>query len=85
MKVPFKVVCINASGMPDQLPHSKRVVEGQVYTVIEVAHMQLQSLAGFRLAEIDSSFPYEFFKASRFRPLEDVEVKVDELELELTI
>jgi hypothetical protein len=49
--------------------------------------MKLQSLVGYRLAEIASSFPYEFFKASRFRPLDetDAEVNVNELEQELTI
>ena len=85
MKVPFKVVCIDSTGLPDQLPLSRRVVEGQVYTVIEVAHMQLQSLVGYKLDEIDSFFPYEFFKASRFRPLVEEQVKVNEEELVFTI
>ena len=87
MKLPFKVVCINSTGFPDLLPIHHRVVEGQVYTVVEVAHMKLQSLVGYRLAEIPSSFPYEFFKASRFRPLDETDVLVteNEVEQELTI
>ena len=83
---PFKVICVNDAGLPDQLSPQQRVVEGQVYTVIEVAHMQLQSILGYRLAEIDTFFPYEFFKASRFLPLENIEEKKEEeVELELSI
>lgn len=79
--IPFKVICVDDTGLPDQLPRLKRVVEGQVYTVVEVAHMQLQSILGYRLAEIESFFPYEFFKASRFLPLVEQEV-AEEVELE---
>jgi hypothetical protein len=75
---PFKVICVNDAGLPDQLPLNKRVVEGQVYTVIEVARMQLQSLEGYKLSEIDSFFPYEYFKASRFLPLQEEEVAIAE-------
>jgi hypothetical protein len=82
---PFKVICVNDAGQPDQLPLHRRVVEGRVYTVVEVAHMQLQSLVGYRLAEIDSFFPYEYFKASRFLPLEDSVVEAEEIYLEEAI
>lgn len=83
---PFKVICVNDAGLPDQLSPLHRVVEGQVYTVIEVAHMQLQSIVGYKLAEIDSFFPYEFFKASRFLPLEKLEEEEEEeIKLELSI
>jgi len=83
---PFKVICVNDAGQPDQLPLHRRVVEGQVYTVIEVAHMQLQSLVGYRLSEIDSFFPYEYFKASRFLPLQEEAVaKAEEVDLEHAI
>lgn len=81
----FRVLCIDDSKLPDQLPPSRRVVAGQIYTVIEVAHMQLQSVLGYRLAEIDSFFPYEFFKASRFLPLQDQAVEEEVKELEETI
>ncbi len=77
--IPFKVICVDDTGLPDQLPLSRRVVEGQVYTVTEVAHMQLQSILGYRLAEIDSFFPYEFFKASRFLPLAEQETVNEEV------
>ena len=45
--------------------------------------MELQSILGYRLAEIDSVFPYEFFKASRFLPLAEHELaKAEEVNLE---
>lgn len=82
---PFKVLCIDDTKLPSQLPPNRRVVAGKVYTVIEVAHMELQSILGYKLAEIDSFFPYEYFKASRFLPLQDKEseVLVEELEEQL--
>lgn len=87
MNLPFKVICIDASNLPDILPPHKRVVEGQVYTVIEVATMKLQALLGYKLEEIDASFPYEYFKETRFIPLAGEPVKELEevLEEELSI
>jgi hypothetical protein len=83
---PFKVICVNDAVQPTQLPLHKRVVEGQVYTVIEIAYMQLQSLEGYKLSELDSFFPYEYFKASRFLPLQDETVAIaEEVDLENTI
>ena len=83
--IPFKVICVDDTGMHDQLPSSRRVVEGQVYTVTEVAYLQLQSVQGYRLAEIYSFFPYEYFKASRFRPLVEQEAMKEEADLENAI
>lgn len=85
MKVPFKVVCIDASSFPNNLPLDKRVVEGEVYTVIEIAHMKLQSIIGYKIQEINSFFPYDFFKATRFMPLEEMEVMENVYSEELMI
>ena len=85
MKVPFKVVCINASAFPNNLPLDKRVVEGEVYTVIEISYLPLQSLTGYKIQEINSFFPYEFFKATRFRPLDEMEVMEEINKKELMI
>ena len=50
------------------------IQEGDVYTVIAIDKMGLQfGKIGFKLEEIeltDSSFPYEYYDAERFRPLE---------------
>jgi len=78
---PFKVICIDDAFQPDSLPLYRRVVEGQTYTVIEVAHMQLQGVQGYRLQEIDSTFPYEYFKSTRFLQIEtEVTKKAEQLE-----
>lgn len=72
---PFRVLCINDADQPAILPSNARVVEGQEYTVIHVAHMELQSIVGFKLLELPSRFPYEYFKSSRFVLLEDVKIE----------
>jgi len=65
----FKVVCINDSDKPEDIPSSKWVKKDQIYTVIEVSKMRMQgNLLGYKLAEIDldSCFPYQYFAANRF-------------------
>jgi len=71
----FRVLCIDDANQPAILSSNARVVEGQEYTVIHVAHMELQSIVGFRLLELPSKFPYEYFKSSRFVMLEDVNIE----------
>lgn len=68
----MKVICINDSDRPNDIPLSKWVKKDQVYTVIEVAKLSMQSgKLGFKLAEInlDGCFPYLYYAASRFRPV----------------
>lgn len=76
----FRVLCIDDTDLPAVLPPEQRVVAGQEYTVIHVAHMQLQSVVGFKLLEIGSNFPYEYFKSTRFVLLENVVIEKEELE-----
>lgn len=69
MEVPFKVICIDAANRPNDIPLSKWIEKGQVYTVIEVAKLVIQGgMLGFKLEElnIDDCFPYQYFAASRF-------------------
>ena len=66
---PFKVVCINDWDRPDDIPKSKWLKRGELYTVILVGKMMIQGgKLGFKLAElnIDDCFPYQFFSAERF-------------------
>lgn len=81
---PFKVICIDDTAQPPTLPSSRRVKEGETYTVIEVAYMKLQSVQGFKLLELDCIFPYEYFKASRFLPIQEL-VEQEEEALEEVI
>jgi len=80
----FKVLCINDADQPAILPPNARVVEGQEYTVVHVAHMQLQSIVGFKLLELPSQFPYEYFKSTRFVLLDEVVIE-DKAHLEEAI
>lgn len=65
----LKVICINDKNKPDGIPTSKWLVEGSVYTVIQVTKLLIQGgMLGYKLAElnIDDCFPYQYFAASRF-------------------
>jgi hypothetical protein len=72
MNIRFKVVCINDKNRPDGIPINRWVKKDQVYTVIEVARLNIQGgMLGFKLEEIniDDCFPYQYFAAFRFLPL----------------
>jgi hypothetical protein len=80
----FKVVCINDSDKPEDIPSSKWVKKDQIYTVIEVSKMRMQgNKLGFKLAEInlDSCFPYQYFASSRFMPL----LRIKDMSIEETL
>jgi len=86
----MKVICIDATNKPNDIPMSKWVVKDNEYTVIKADRMSLQGgLLGFQLAEIDLTdcYPYRYFAASRFKEkeplLEKKEEKVEELVEEL--
>jgi len=65
----FRVVCIDDTNRPNDIPTSRWIKRGQEYTVTQVAKLLVQGgILGFKLAEvnIDEFFPYQFFAASRF-------------------
>ena len=77
----MKVICINDSDRPNEIPVSKWVVKDKIYTIDKVMRMNMQNgLLGFSLKEIDLSgcFPYLYFSANRFRPA----VSIDDINLE---
>ena len=75
MSLPFRVICINDQDRPNDIPTSKWIKKGELYTVIEVSKMRMQGgLLGFKLQEVDldTCFPYQYFSATRFGiPMED--------------
>ena len=86
----MKVICIDASSRPNDIPISKWVVKNQEYNVIKAAKLPMSGgILGFQLAEIDLSdcVPYLYFAASRFKEKEPLpekkEEKVEELAEEL--
>lgn len=65
----MKVICINDKDFPNTIPITKRVKEGEWYTVTKLMKCNVQGgLLGFELAEIDLKpySPYEYFAANRF-------------------
>jgi len=88
----MKLICINDSDRPNEIPLSKWIKKGNQYTAIKFNKMNMQGgILGVQLEEIDLSdcFPHTHFLASRFVPLEPLKEKetenVEELEEELEL
>jgi hypothetical protein len=88
----MKVICIDGSKKPAKISSDEWIQEGIVYTVIESVNMGLQpGKIGLKLKEVNltqKSFPYEYYDANRFLPIEGLlaeveEVKEEEVELDL--
>jgi hypothetical protein len=79
----MKVVCIDGSNKPAKIPVEQWIKEGEAYTVIKIVQMGLQDgKYGFLLKEVQMSadcFPYEYYDADRFVPLD---IRVYELQEE---
>ena len=73
----MRVICTNSEGKPDNISFEEWIQEGDIYTVTAIDKMGLQfGKIGFKLQEIELtyiSFPYEYYDAERFRPLETIE------------
>jgi hypothetical protein len=63
----FKVVCIDASFKPEEIPISSWLKEGEEYTAIRVGVNKLTHEEYLILQEVNSTPPYGGFKVSRFR------------------
>ncbi len=91
----MKAICIDSSNKPAKVPIEQWVKEGEVYTIIKVVKMGLQDgKYGVLLKEVQISadcFPYEYYDAERFIPLdirlhqteEEKEEILEEADLEL--
>ena len=70
----MKMICIDSSKKPSKVPIEQWIKEGKVYTVIKVVKMGLQDgKYGVLLKEVQMSancFPYEYYDADRFIPLD---------------
>ena len=91
----MKAICIDSSNKPTKVPIEQWVKEGEIYTIIKVVKMGLQDgKYGVLLKEVQISadcFPYEYYDAERFIPLdirlhqteEEKEEILEEADLEL--
>jgi hypothetical protein len=85
-------ICIDSSNKPSKILPSEWIVEGETYTITKVIKMGLQDgKYGVLLKEVQlsaESFPYEYYDADRFLPLDILtevreEETVKEADLEL--
>jgi hypothetical protein len=90
----MQVICIDSSNKPKKISPYEWITEGTVYTVVEIAKMGLQAgRFGYKLKEVqlsEQSFPYEYFNAERFLPVEFLvkalkEEKVEEISADLEL
>jgi hypothetical protein len=90
----MQVICIDSSDKPKKISPYEWITEGTVYTVVEIAKMGLQAgRFGYKLKEVqlsEQSFPYEYFNAERFLPVEFLvkalkEEKVEEISADLEL
>ena len=82
----MKVVAIDVSNKPNDIPNNLWIKKDEVYTVINAEHMNIQNgLIGLELEELDISgcFPYTRFAASRFRPFTKEEAEAEDAVKEL--
>jgi hypothetical protein len=88
------VICINDENRPKRISPYEWIEEGKTYTVIEISKMGLQAgKFGYKLKEVqlsEQSFPYEYYNADRFVPVEPLkqalkEEKVEEISADLEL
>jgi hypothetical protein len=84
----MRVVCIDDSNRPIGIPLEKWVENGKEYTIVKFVRMCAQNnILGVELEEVDLSgcFPYEYFSAKRFVPInpkEKIEEALEEIQEE---
>jgi hypothetical protein len=90
----LRLICVDSSNKPKRISPYEWITEGTVYTIVEIAKMGLQAgRFGYKLKEVqlsEQSFPYEYFNAERFLPVEFLvkalkEEKVEEISADLEL
>jgi len=70
-----KIYCVNDKNRPNDIPLSKWIKVGQIYTIRQVDTITIQGkMLAFKLEEIDIDdyFPYTHFAADRFVPVIEI-------------
>jgi hypothetical protein len=86
----MQVICIDDSNKPKRISPLEWITEGKIYTVVEVAKMNLQNNKfGYRLKEVqlsEQSFPYEYYNAERFIQVETlIQVAEEQISADLEL
>jgi hypothetical protein len=70
----MKVICINSDNKPAKIPLEQWIKKGEEYTITRLIHLAITpGKMGVLLKEVQlspSCFPYEFYDADRFAPIE---------------
>ena len=78
----MKVICINDKNRPINILPSEWIKEGETYTITKIINMGLQDgKYGVLLKEVQlraDSFPYEYYDADRFVPLDERVANMEE-------
>jgi hypothetical protein len=78
----MKAICIDSSNKPAKVPIEQWVKKGETYTIIKIVKMGLQDgRYGVLLKEVQMSadcFPYEYYDAERFIPLDTRILQLEE-------
>ena len=85
----MKVICIDNSKKPKNVPVEEWVQEGDAYTVTRIVRMGLQKdTYGYLLKEVQlssRSFPYELYDATRFLPIDLLSMMKEKTKEEVNI
>jgi hypothetical protein len=90
----MQVICINDENRPKRISPYEWIEEGKTYTVVEISKMGLQAgKFGYKLKEVqlsEQSFPYEYYNADRFVPVDPLkqalkEERVEEISADLEL
>ncbi|MEY2869796.1 MAG: hypothetical protein RIR01_2298 [Bacteroidota bacterium] len=69
---PFKVICIDDTKIPNEIPKHLRVVEKKIYTAEGIVHLLSSNVIGLHILECPltekTTFPYLYWGAHRFIP-----------------
>ena len=66
----MKVICIDSSNKPENIPDEEWLEEGMIYTIADVVELNLQKgKLGISLEELkltEASAPYQYYSLERF-------------------
>jgi hypothetical protein len=80
MTMIFKVICINDSNKPNDIPNNQWIKQGHIYTVTKILKLKIQGdKIGFLLAEVnlDGCAPWLAYASERFGIITSIIVNED--------
>lgn len=87
----MKVICVDDSNRPKEIPEKEWIKKGKQYTVIKLVHNLKQNVKSFKLKEISISTPkYSGYAVRRFADIklfnrEPISKLVENFEKDITV